>query len=116
MMQRTLRRDIYALHNPGCHIDDVWTPDPDPLAAARYSCVYWIDHLCDSDPLPGKEMRADEDQVGGHMVDAFLRGMYLNWLEALSLAGGMLQGLYSITKLETCLLVSCKSYCCHPRC
>ncbi|KAF2469181.1 uncharacterized protein BDR25DRAFT_229776, partial [Lindgomyces ingoldianus] len=23
-------------------------PDPDPLAASRYSCIYWVDHLCEN--------------------------------------------------------------------
>ncbi|KAK0751649.1 WD40-repeat-containing domain protein [Schizothecium vesticola] len=42
-----LRRDIYGLRHPGTLIDDIQVPNPDPLAAIRYSCVYWIDHLCD---------------------------------------------------------------------
>src|SRR5690606_25817901 len=40
-----LRRNIYNLSHPGVLIDDVDRPDPDPLAAIRYSCVHWIDHL-----------------------------------------------------------------------
>lgn len=44
-IMKTLHRDMYGLGAPGCSIDDVERPDPDPLAATGYSCVYWIDHL-----------------------------------------------------------------------
>ncbi|KAG9235725.1 hypothetical protein BJ875DRAFT_533996 [Amylocarpus encephaloides] len=35
------------LRAPGISIDQVKQPDPDPLAAIRYSCLYWVDHLLD---------------------------------------------------------------------
>src|SRR5205814_204663 len=47
VMSRTLRRDIYSLRVLGYSIERVEQPDPDPLAASRYSCIYWVDHLCD---------------------------------------------------------------------
>jgi hypothetical protein len=46
-MSTTLRRDMYSLRAPGYPAEQVELPDPDPLAASRYSCIYWIDHLCD---------------------------------------------------------------------
>src|SRR6266480_3335610 len=46
VMSRTLRRDIYDLRAPGYLIEQVKPPDPDPLAALRYSCIYWVDHVC----------------------------------------------------------------------
>jgi hypothetical protein len=46
-MSKTLRRDIYNLRAPGYAIEWVKQPDPDPLAASRYSCIYWVNHLCD---------------------------------------------------------------------
>jgi hypothetical protein len=45
VMSRTLRRDVYSLSAPGLSIDQVKQPNPDPLAAVRYSCLYWIDYL-----------------------------------------------------------------------
>jgi hypothetical protein len=45
VMSRSLRRDMYNLNHPGISIDDVRQPDPNPLASARYSCFYWVDHL-----------------------------------------------------------------------
>jgi hypothetical protein len=48
-MSRTLQRDVYSLGAPGFSIDQVKQPDPDPLAAAQYSCLYWINHLLNCD-------------------------------------------------------------------
>jgi hypothetical protein len=45
VMAKMLRKDIYSLRHPGLSIDQAKKPDPDPLAAMRYSCVYWVDHL-----------------------------------------------------------------------
>ncbi|KAF2185931.1 hypothetical protein K469DRAFT_501112, partial [Zopfia rhizophila CBS 207.26] len=45
VMSKTLRRDIFGLGAPGFPIDQVKQPTPDPLSSARYSCVYWVDHL-----------------------------------------------------------------------
>jgi hypothetical protein len=41
VMSTILRRDVYSLGAPGFSIDKVKQPNPDPLAAARYSCLYW---------------------------------------------------------------------------
>ncbi|KAK4660754.1 hypothetical protein QC762_0022210 [Podospora pseudocomata] len=78
VLANILRRDIYGLSAPGFPIDQVKQPNPDPLAAARYSCVYWIDHLSECD--------ATRDEV--ESIDRFLRRSYLYWLEALSLLQG----------------------------
>ncbi|KAK4652844.1 HNWD NOD-like receptor pc4 [Podospora pseudocomata] len=101
VMSGTLRRDIYSLGAPGSSIDDAKLTDPDPLAAARYACIYWVDHLCD--------WRASDDskhpdvfQDGG-IVDGFLRQHYLHWLEALSLCKSMPQGVLSMANLERIL-------------
>ncbi|KAI4264906.1 MAG: hypothetical protein L6R42_000020 [Xanthoria sp. 1 TBL-2021] len=39
-MSEILQRDIYGLKEVGYIVNDVKQPDPDPLAAVRYSCVY----------------------------------------------------------------------------
>ncbi|RYP17129.1 hypothetical protein DL767_010075 [Monosporascus sp. MG133] len=98
----TLRRDIYGLVAPGFPIDQVKQRDPDPLAAARYSCVYWIGHLCDCDP----SKNATGDLQDGGSVDKFLRQDYLHWLEALSLLRSMSEGIASMLRLEGLLQVS----------
>ena len=103
-MSRTLRRDIINLGAPGFPINRVKQPEPDPLAAARYACVYWVDHLCDSSRTAGQ----DNDLQDGGAVDDFVRKKYLYWLEALSLCRSMSEGVLSMAKLEGLLQVSLK--------
>lgn len=101
VMSNTLRRDIYDLRHPGFLIDEVKPPEPDPLAKARYSCVYWIDHLHDCNPTGNTA----HDVRDGGSVDKFLRSSYLHWLEALSLLGSMSEGILSMVKLDALLQV-----------
>ncbi|KAL2198599.1 hypothetical protein P885DRAFT_32988, partial [Corynascus similis CBS 632.67] len=95
-MQVTLRRDIYNLGASGCSIEEVTLPNPDPLAAIRYSCVYWVDHLRDCDP----SKNATEDLQDGGSIDKFLREKFLYWLEAMSLLRCMSEGMASMLGLE----------------
>ncbi|KAL2137517.1 hypothetical protein VTI28DRAFT_9259 [Corynascus sepedonium] len=101
-LQKTLRRDIYKLGAPGFPIDKVIPPDPDPLAALRYSCVYWVNHLRDCHP---KE-KANKDLQNGGSIDTFLHEKYLCWLEALSLSRCLSEGVASILELQRLLEVS----------
>ncbi|KAK4141539.1 WD40-repeat-containing domain protein [Dichotomopilus funicola] len=96
VVRETLRRDIYNLGAPGFSINKVRPPDPDPLAAARYSCIYWINHLRDCDP----KKNANKDLQDGGSIDTFLREKYLYWLEALSLLRGIPEGTASMLELE----------------
>ncbi|KAL6890901.1 hypothetical protein GGI43DRAFT_415083 [Trichoderma evansii] len=96
VLSKTLRRDIYGLDAPGYPIDQVKRPDPDPLAAARYSCVYWVKHLVNSIQL----VRQHGDLHDGSTVDTFLRTKYLYWLESLSLVNSLSEGVLSISKLQ----------------
>ncbi|WYZ34284.1 hypothetical protein EsH8_I_000560 [Colletotrichum jinshuiense] len=96
VMSRTLRRDVYRLGAPGFAIDDVEPPNPDPLAPAQYSCLYWVDHLVDG-ATGGRQH--DEDIRDGGAVDEFLKRHYLHWLEALSLTRSLSKGLVAIAKL-----------------
>lgn len=101
IMSRTLRRDVYSLSSPGLSIDQVEQPDPDPLAVARYSCVYWGDHLIDCD----REKIINDFKVLDLVYD-FLTTNYLFWLEALSLMKSLPNGIVIIIKLENWLQVS----------
>lgn len=40
VMSKKLRRDMYSLGALGYPAEQVKQPDPDPLAASRYSCIY----------------------------------------------------------------------------
>ncbi|OCK73083.1 HET-domain-containing protein, partial [Lepidopterella palustris CBS 459.81] len=97
-MSRTLRRDIYDLGSLGYPIESVKQPDPDPLTASRYSCVYWVDHLCDWNSDRDADQKAE--LLEGGEVDVFLKEKYLYWLEALSLCRSMPKGVLAIGKLE----------------
>jgi hypothetical protein len=108
----TLRRNVYGLSAPGISIDQVKQPDPDPLAAARYSCLYWGDHLIDCD-VGGKTINDLQD---GGSVYKFLSTSYLHWLEALSLMKSLPDGIVMIIKLENWLQVSYAPFFKQKRC
>lgn len=103
-MSRILRRDIYSLGQLGYPIELVKQPDPDPLMASRYSCIYWVDHLCDWN----FDCSADQ-RIGlrdGGIVDVFIREKFLYWLEALSLCRSVPKGVLMMAKLEALIQVS----------
>jgi hypothetical protein len=97
IQSRALHRDMCSLKAPGYCIENVKQLDPDPLGATRYPCIYWIDHLRDSDP------KSLADYVGGlqitDVVNKFLRKKYLYWLEGISLCKSVEKGVVSMTKL-----------------
>ncbi|KAK4656868.1 HNWD NOD-like receptor pc15 [Podospora pseudocomata] len=101
LLSGKLQRDVYGLFIPGYPIDHVRVPDPDPLATVRYSCVYWVDHLCNWQSSDDSK-HPDIFQDSG-IVDDFLRQHYLHWLEALSLCKSMPQGILSLARLESIL-------------
>ena len=102
ILSRTLRRDIYGLHALGSSIEQAKSPNPDPLAASRYSCVYWVDHLCDWNASITNDQF---DLPDGSTLDSFLRKKYLYWLEALSLCRSIPKGLLAMAKLEALVQV-----------
>ncbi|KAI8669810.1 NACHT domain-containing protein [Fusarium keratoplasticum] len=92
---KTLRRDIYSLSTPGFPIDRVSPPDTDPLSSIRYSCVYWVDHLHDSDSTEVDNVLQDNGNVHG-----FIQENFLYWLECLGLLRSMSEGVKAVHKLE----------------
>ncbi|KPA36057.1 nwd1 protein [Fusarium langsethiae] len=96
-LSATLRRDIYSLSTPGFSIDQVSPSDPDPLSSIRYSCVYWVDHLDNSNST---EQTSDKDLQDGGIIHEFIRKKYLYWLESLSLLRSMSEGVMAVQKLE----------------
>ena len=95
-MSAALRRDMYGLGLPGFHIDGLRVPSPDPLAAVRYSCVYWVDHLLSAASGTGRYWDLLQDYGA---VSAFLETKCLYWLEALSLLRAMPDGVIAIRLL-----------------
>jgi hypothetical protein len=103
ILERTLRRDMYSLGALGTPITQAQPPKPDPLTVARYSCVYWVDHLEQSGSY--KEIQDNST------VNAFLRTRCLYWLEALSLLRSVTDGIMSIQKLGVLLRVWAHFWC-----
>ena len=97
-MSTALRRDMYGLAALGTPIDEVEMPEPDPLAALRYSCVHWVNHLCDWNPTSSATYA--ECLRDGGVVDTFLREKCLYWLESLSLFKSMSKGIIPIRELR----------------
>jgi hypothetical protein len=93
-LSKTLRRDIYSLQDPGSMVKNV--PDPDPLGSIRYSCMFWVDHLCKADDQ-SLDYRKELSDDGA--IFAFLREHFLHWLESLSLIHKLSDGVLSIRKL-----------------
>jgi hypothetical protein len=93
-LSKTLRRDIYDLQDPGDMMKDV--PDPDPLGSIRYSCVFWVDHLCKADDksLDRRKKLSDDGAIF-----AFFKEHFLHWLESLSLIYKLPDGVLSIKRL-----------------
>jgi hypothetical protein len=108
-MSKVLRRDIYSLRELGYTIEHVKQPDPDPLVATRYSCIYWVDHLCDWNST--SYVNHNVDIRDRSMVDIFIREKYLYWLEALSLCRSMSEGVLSMAKLEAVIQVILRPVC-----
>jgi hypothetical protein len=105
LLSSKLKRDMSNLAEPGFSIDEVRTPDPDPLATARYSCIYWVDHLCESKPESLTSSVGDLQVLGA--IDEFLRKKYIYWLEGLSLCKSVGRGVVSMEKLWSLVQVCC---------
>ncbi|KAK6524862.1 hypothetical protein TWF281_011763 [Arthrobotrys megalospora] len=94
-MSKTLRRNIYNLPEPGFQIDNLKTPDPDPLSIIRYSCTYWQAHLREG--ITGDSYFRNNDDYNSTM--SFLQKHFLYWLEALSLMGLLSESVKTIESL-----------------
>lgn len=98
ILSRRLHRDMYNLKALGHSIESASPPQPDPLAALRYSCTYWIDHLCDSISESSADCGLPTAQ-STEAVDTFWKDSYLYWIEALSLCKSIGKGLSSMRRL-----------------
>ncbi|KAL3587726.1 hypothetical protein FPOAC2_13625 [Fusarium poae] len=101
VLSETLRRNIYSLNTPGFSIDQVSPTNPDPLSPIRYSCVYWVDHLHDSDVAEVNDILRDNGNV-----HVFIQKKYLYWLECLGLLRSMSEGTKAVHKLEALVKIA----------
>lgn len=100
-LSETLRRDICQLGHPGFSIDYISPDILEPLDPIRYSCVYWVDHLRDSEPT-----RLSNNLRNGGGIQVFIQKKYLYWLESLSLLSSTVEGVKAMYKLEDLATVS----------
>ncbi|PHH55605.1 Vegetative incompatibility protein HET-E-1 [Ceratocystis fimbriata CBS 114723] len=96
ILHEKLQRDIYGLQAPGCLIDEVSVPEPNPLAPIQYFCIFWADHLCES--------AADDGVIVNDGILAFFNEKYLQWLEAISLLRSISSAARIMEKLTTFLV------------
>ncbi|KAJ5937286.1 hypothetical protein N7454_004941 [Penicillium verhagenii] len=96
---KTLRRDILNIKLPGTPVKDICNPDPNPLAAVEYACIYWVDHLRGTKHNIAPEPSLSVYDKG--RLDIFLQRKFLPWLEALSILGSVSHGIQAIYRLET---------------
>ncbi|KAK5994413.1 Vegetative incompatibility protein HET-E-1 [Cladobotryum mycophilum] len=94
-----LRRNMYSLSHPGVEIDEITTPDPDPLADVRYSCIYWLRHFCDSISHNDGPFDQEGSIDDAERVHTFFKSHLLIWLEALSLMKDLQKGIDSLQRL-----------------
>ncbi|KAI1113874.1 hypothetical protein F5Y14DRAFT_416893 [Nemania sp. NC0429] len=96
-LSHTLQENIYKLPSLGSRVDSIDVPDPDPLDAIHYACVYWADHL------ENAKGEGQQDLEDGGSVHKFLRKHLLHWLEALSLLKSFGSGIEALTKVSSLL-------------
>jgi hypothetical protein len=97
VLSSQLHRDMYKLKAPGISVNTAQPPSPDPLASLRYSCIYWIDHLCKSQSTiqashAGRTLFTDE-------IMLFMKERYIYWLEGLSLCKSTTKGVLAMKAL-----------------
>ncbi|KAH8800337.1 hypothetical protein F5884DRAFT_891236 [Xylogone sp. PMI_703] len=91
-----LRVNMYDIPYSGCPSGDIKPPNPDPLVAIRYSCIFWIDHLCEFD---NQSSNRGEELPEYEAAFTFFKEHLLHWLESLSLIRTLSAGVVSIKKL-----------------
>ncbi|PKK44836.1 hypothetical protein CI102_13260, partial [Trichoderma harzianum] len=110
-MRNILRKDIYSLVDPVFSMDNLaqHTLSNDPLIPIKYSCAYWIDHFAQS---IFKTRTVTLDSFMSHeLLYAFLKEKFIYWLEALSLLGGISDGIAGMRRLEQLLLKLVRDAC-----
>ncbi|EQB47243.1 hypothetical protein CGLO_13641 [Colletotrichum gloeosporioides Cg-14] len=95
---KVMKCNIYNIEAPGTSIEDVIPPEPNLLTSLAYTCLHWIEHLCESASVV--ELREGrEDYVS--VILAFLQKRFLYWVEVFILLGHVSKGIQAIQKLAT---------------
>jgi WD40 repeat protein len=111
-----LTKNIYALPHLGSELEDITVPSPDPLEGLRYSCAFWVQHVCQlysQFDLCQSVEKLQENAFDLHdngQVHRFLKEHFHHWLEALSLMRDISLCVVMIIQLEN-LIVSEVCHC-----
>jgi hypothetical protein len=101
-MFKTLRHNICGIELVESLTKEFTVTSPNPLAATKYACEYWVGHLeegwCSEDN--------DHSLDDGGCVDSFLRQKFLHWLEGISILECLPEGIKAMLKLVDLLQVS----------
>jgi hypothetical protein len=82
VMDKVLQQNILKLDHPAILVNEIKPPDPDPLAAIRYSCVYWVEHLR---LIPDQVLDYEDTLSDTGAIFTFFKRHFLHWLEVLGL-------------------------------
>ncbi|KAL2833280.1 hypothetical protein BDW59DRAFT_156780 [Aspergillus cavernicola] len=98
LMSSTLKQDICGVNAPGTLADDVDKTQKQQclLSEIQYACLYWVQHLQDSNVL----------LKDGDAIHQFLIYHVLHWLETLSWMRRLSEGIRALLSLESLALVS----------
>jgi hypothetical protein len=94
-MSETLKQNMYDLDS-GSQASDIMVQEDDYLARVRYSCEFWVYHLCEVDgqnPIFEDQLSENGDTF------LFLQKHLLHWFEGLSLIHKLPGGVSLIRKL-----------------
>ena len=98
MSQKLRTKNLYGLQDPGPIDSQIPSEElarclPPEL---QYACEYWVSHLQRSEVEVNDKQCLDD----GGPIHIFLQQHFLYWLEALSLAGKLSEGIHAIRLLE----------------
>ena len=98
MSQKLRTKNLYGLRDPGPIGSQIPSEElarclPPEL---QYACEYWVSHLQRSEVGVNDKQCLDD----GGQIHIFMRQCFLYWLEALSLAGKLSEGIHAIRLLE----------------
>ena len=100
MMHRELHRDLYGLGETTIMMQDISAPTSSALDIIRYSCIYWVYHLHQSQSLRQPEKK---DEIVP-LVARFLKEKYIYWLEAMGLLRLVSEAIAAIEQLKADLV------------
>ncbi|KAL2048193.1 hypothetical protein N7G274_000104 [Stereocaulon virgatum] len=98
MSQKLRKKNLYGLRDPGpigsqIPFEELARCLPPEL---QYACEYWVSHLQRSEVKVNNKQYLDD----GGPIHIFMQQYFLYWLEALSLAGKLSEGIHAIRTLE----------------